>query len=72
MSRRSRFRLCRRVVIGGHPVRAVTKALLSMPAGKGQVWEIGIAHDEGCGAVRHQRLDACDCEIVEITAERRA
>ncbi len=57
-------------MIGGNPIRNVTKAMLEMPAVRGQVWTIAIAHDDGCPAISQQRLDACDCEVVELTAER--
>ena len=67
--RRKRSRLCKRVAVGGKPVRAVMAALLKMPGETG-VWEIGVAHDEGCPSLSLQRLDACDCEYVELHAER--
>jgi hypothetical protein len=42
-----------------------------VPAKPGQVWEVGISHDVGCAALR-LGLRACDCEIVQIRAERAA
>jgi hypothetical protein len=59
----------REVAIGRHPVEAVCTALLEMPTHAGEVWSTGIAHDDGCLALRHG-LRACDCEIVKLTARR--
>ncbi len=60
----------REVAVAGNPVGNLTAALLEMPVHRGEVWDVGIAHDDGCPALRWQRLDACDCEIVELKARR--
>jgi hypothetical protein len=71
LSRRKRRPvLSRRVAIGENPVRAVTKAMLELPVGKGEVWDVGIAHDCGCPTLRRGGLRECDCEVVRLDARR--
>jgi hypothetical protein len=40
-----------------------------MPVRRGEVWDVGIGHDDGCPAMRHG-MDACDCEIVRVEGRR--
>jgi hypothetical protein len=63
----------RDIVIGGRPVEALAAALTDddIPVGAGEVWDLGIGHDDGCPAAKHG-MHACDCEIVSLRATRLA
>lgn len=55
---------------GRDPVEAVIGALIKgMDYEPGQVWNVTVAHEEGCSA-SERGMEACDCEVVEIRARR--
>ncbi len=67
-TRAPRYR--REIATAGDPVASLTTAMLEMPVRPGEIWDLGIGHDDGCPALRWQRLDACDCEIVSLDGRR--
>jgi len=62
----------RDVACGGDPARSLVGALDELRAIRGgQVWSIGVGHDDGCPAMEFG-MPACTCEIVELVARRAA
>lgn len=63
----------REVATGGDPVAALARANSDL-AGTGAVYDIGVAHDDGCPttALPTGSLADCTCEIIEMHVERLA
>ncbi len=63
----------REVACGIDPTRALVQALDELRAIRaGQVWRIGVRHDDGCPAIDTGPMAACTCEIVRLEARRAA
>jgi hypothetical protein len=63
----------REIATGGNPVRAMARALDEFrPVRAGQVWSLGVGHDEGCPALAGGGMVACTCELVTLEARRAA
>lgn len=56
------------IATGGDPVRALAAALSDL----GALGICHVAHDLGCPCLAGRPLDRCTCEILALTAERRA
>jgi hypothetical protein len=57
------------VATGGHPAAAVMRAVQTWGV-KGGVYDVAVAHDEGCVCLADAPLTACTCEIIEITGKK--
>lgn len=58
------------VATGNDPTAAVGAAMLAF-TGRPQVFNIGVAHDDGCPSVeKNAGMPACTCEIVQIHVRR--
>ncbi len=63
----------RAVFTGNDPTAALLRAIQELQEVKrGQIWSVGVAHDDECPAVDVGPMSACTCEIVELTAKRAA
>jgi hypothetical protein len=63
----------REVVCGVDPAGAVVRALAEFrPIRAGQVWSIGVCHDDGCPSLERGGMPACTCELVRLEARRAA
>jgi len=63
----------RDIACGGDPTGALVQALAEFRAVRaGHAWNVGIAHDEGCPALKAGGMSACTCEIVQLEARRAA
>lgn len=62
----------REVACGIDPTRALVHALRELPVHGGQVWSLGVGHDDGCPAIDTGPKAACTCEIVRLEARRAA
>jgi hypothetical protein len=63
----------REIVCGADPRSALARALLQLPVSGGEVWSIGVRHDDGCGSLEPgASMQVCSCEIVELEARRAA
>lgn len=62
----------REITTGTDPTRSLVQALTEFRAIRvGQVWTIGVGHDDDCPALEHG-MPACTCEIVHLEARRAA
>jgi hypothetical protein len=63
----------REVACGADPTRALVRALAEVRAIRaGEVWSVGIGHDDGCPAIDTGPMAACTCELVRLEARRAA
>lgn len=63
----------REVACGVDPAGALVRALVELRAGRaGQVWSVGVAHDDGCPSLEQGGMPACTCELVWLEARRAA
>jgi hypothetical protein len=62
----------RDVACGVDPRSALTRALLELPVSRGEVWTVGVGHDDGCPSLEGGGMPACTCEIVGVEARRAA
>lgn len=62
----------REVACGPDPELALVRALRDLPIHAGQIWSIGVAHDDGCPALEQGGMPACTCELVWLEARRAA
>jgi hypothetical protein len=63
----------REIACGVDPTAALLRALDEFrQIRRGQVWSIGIAHDDGCPSLRGAGMPGCTCELVRLEARRAA
>jgi hypothetical protein len=63
----------REVACGADPAGAVVRALEEFRAVRvGQVWSVGVGHDEGCPALVGGGMAGCTCQLVRLEARRAA
>jgi hypothetical protein len=63
----------REVACGNDPAASLIRALAEFRAIRaGQVWSIGVRHDDGCPSLGAGGMPACTCEIVQLEAKRAA
>lgn len=63
----------REVACGVDPAGAVVRALEEFRTVlAGQVWSIGVGHDDGCPSLTGGGMPACTCELVRLEARRAA
>jgi hypothetical protein len=61
------------IACGNDPARALIRALAEFRAIRaGEVWSIGVGHDDGCPSLNHGGMPACTCELVRLEAKRAA
>ncbi len=79
MSRRPRIPVTsgavyrRDVACGVDPTAALLQAVSELRAARaGQVWDLGVSHDDGCPSLEGGGMPACTCEIVRLEARRAA
>ena len=46
------------------------RALETVPIRDGQVWGLGVGHDDSCSSLDGGGMPACTCEIVRLEARR--
>ena len=61
----------RDVACGSNAQLALVRALTTLPTGRGQVWSLGVSHDDGCPALTGG-MPACTCELVQLEARQAA
>jgi hypothetical protein len=63
----------REIVCGIDPAGSLVRALAEFRAIRaGQVWSVGVHHDDGCPSLEAGGMPACTCEIVHLEARRAA
>jgi hypothetical protein len=63
----------RDLACGIDPAGALSRALAELHAVRaGQVWSVGIGHDDGCPALSGRSMSSCTCELVRLDARRAA
>ena len=63
----------RDIACGIDPTDALVRALAEFRAmRRGEVWSVGVGHDDGCPAIDTGPMAACTCEIVRLEARRAA
>ena len=63
----------REVACGIDPAGALVRALAEFRAIRaGEVWRVGVGHDDGCPAIDVGPMAACTCELVRLEARRAA
>ena len=63
----------RREACGTDPTAALVRALAEFRAIRaGEVWSVGVGHDDGCPAIERGGMPACTCELVRLEARRAA
>jgi hypothetical protein len=63
----------REIACGNDPVEALLAAVDELrQVGRGEVWRIGVAHDNGCPALDGAGMPACTCELIQLEARRAA
>jgi hypothetical protein len=63
----------REIVCGIDPTAAPLQAVSELrDARAGQVWDLGVSHDDGCPSLKGGGMPACTCEIVGLEARRAA
>jgi hypothetical protein len=63
----------REIACGGDPTGALVHALAEFQLARaGQVWSIGVRHDDGCASLEGGGMPSCTCELVGLEARRAA
>jgi len=63
----------RDVACGVDPTAALLQAVSELRAARaGQVWDLGVSHDDGCPSLDGGGMAACSCEVVRLEARRAA
>jgi hypothetical protein len=58
----------REVATGLDPEAAIVRALRDLPLQAGELWDVGIGHDDECPSLASRRMDLCTCELVTLNA----
>jgi len=62
----------REIACGVDPAAALLRALDDFHPPRGEIWRIGVSHDDGCPSLRGAGMRACTCELVRLEARRAA
>jgi hypothetical protein len=63
----------REIACGVDPTAALVRALSEFREfRRGEVWSVGVGHDDGCPSLEAGGMPACTCELVRVEARRAA